>query len=333
MARRRVAIGPVIAVSEQGMEGGTGKMRSEDAEEYTQALGQVIAGGWRQIALGQRLGVPKALGLSTGKWVEERLGGYIKLSIEERREAVKELVADGNSQRQVAGILGINQTTVKRDLCPDANASPVAVLDDVMEEASDAFASPDSRPLDVITGLAADEALRKQAIKPKPHVANNSGDNEWYTPPEYIKAACRVMGKIDLDPASSDIANQTVGASRYFTIENDGLSQPWSGRVFLNPPYSSELVGRFTHKLVVEVITGSVTQAIVLVNDAMETIWLQEVLVHAAAACFPRGRIKFLDTFGNPGGAPLQGQAILYLGEKPRVFAEHFGVFGVVLFG
>ena len=70
-------------------------MKPEDAEEYTQALGQVVAGGWRQIALGERLGVPKALGLSVDEWVKRRLGGYVKLSIEERREAVEELTAKG----------------------------------------------------------------------------------------------------------------------------------------------------------------------------------------------------------------------------------------------
>ena len=60
-------------------------MNRVDAEEYTQALGQVVAGGWRQVALGHRLGVPAALGISTSEWVEERLGGYVRLSLDDRR--------------------------------------------------------------------------------------------------------------------------------------------------------------------------------------------------------------------------------------------------------
>jgi len=94
-------------------------MRREDAEEYTQALGQVVGGSWRQIALGQRLGVPEALGVSTRAWVQHRLGGYVRLPVEERRQAARELTDDGLSQRQAGDVLGVAPSTVNDDLKPE----------------------------------------------------------------------------------------------------------------------------------------------------------------------------------------------------------------------
>lgn len=70
----------------------------------------------------------------------------------------------------------------------------------------------------------------------KPHVAFNSGNNEWYTPKEIIDAAREVMGEIDLDPASSELANKTVRAEKFYTINSDGLTKEWHGRIWLNPP-------------------------------------------------------------------------------------------------
>jgi len=93
----------------------TFQINAEDAEEFTQALGQVVAGGWRQIALGQRLGVPQALGISTAEWVERRLGGYVRMSLPERQEAVKELTAEGMSTRKIGEVLGVNHDTVAED--------------------------------------------------------------------------------------------------------------------------------------------------------------------------------------------------------------------------
>ena len=50
---------------------------------------------------------------------------------------------------------------------------------------------------------------------------------EWYTPKKYIEAARIVMGNIDLDPASSKMANEIVKAPAYFTRDDDpdGLNQ------------------------------------------------------------------------------------------------------------
>ena len=58
-----------------------------------------------------------------------------------------------------------------------------------------------------------------------PHVSHNSGESEWYTPPPIIESARSVMGGIDLDPASSEKAQETVRAEGFFTAEDDGLTR------------------------------------------------------------------------------------------------------------
>jgi ParB family chromosome partitioning protein len=176
------------------------------------------------------------------------------------------------------------------------------------------------------------EAAKAVREGKSPHVAHNSGNNEWYTPVEYIEAAREVLGGIDLDPASSDIANQTVQATHYFTAEVDGLAHEWSGRVWMNPPYSSDLIGQFISKLIQHYDAGKIEAAIVLVNNATETKWFQELAQNAYAICFPKGRIKYLDSSGTPANAPLQGQAFIYFGENADLFKAIFQQFGVVLF-
>lgn len=171
----------------------------------------------------------------------------------------------------------------------------------------------------------AEKAIQQAAVKP--HVAYNSGNNEWYTPMEYIEAAKRVMGVIDLDPASCAIANEAIGATRYYDAEANGLEHPWEGRVWLNPPYSSDLIGHFCKKLVGEFTAGRTLEAIVLVNNATETGWFSTLVEAASAVVFPKGRVKFWGPDGQ-GGAPLQGQAVLYFGRHPVKFMTEFHGFG-----
>lgn len=166
----------------------------------------------------------------------------------------------------------------------------------------------------------------------RPHVSNNSGENEWYTPPRYLDAARKAMGGIDTDPASSAFANKTVRAKRHFTVEDDGLKQKWSGRVWMNPPYAQPLIADFIEAAVTKYEAGEFDEACVLVNNATETQWFQRLLEKGCAVCFIKGRIKYHDATGAPANTPLQGQAVVYLGKRPKSFAMAFSAEGTVLF-
>ena len=68
-------------------------------------------------------------------------------------------------------------------------------------------------------------------------VTGRKEDLELITPPELIQAANMVMGNIDLDPASSKVAQEHVQADSFFTPQMDGLNaQLWFGKVYLFPP-------------------------------------------------------------------------------------------------
>ena len=210
--------------------------------------------------------------------------------------------------------LGFSQSQIQR-------FETLAKHPEIVEQAkADARASEDiiSRSL----------VLSKIAELKKPYfIMNNDSSNEWYTPKEYIDAAREVMGGIDLDPASSDLANKIVQADTYYTIEMDGLKLPWSGRIWLNPPYSADLIPLFISKLKVHVDSKEIEQAIVLVNNATETAWFHTLISCASAVVFPKGRIKYYMP-DRKTGSPLQGQAFVYVGAGKEKFAKIFGQFG-----
>ena len=185
--------------------------------------------------------------------------------------------------------------------------------------------------LQVLEEIQSGLAPQKAIAKAKPHVSHNSGDNEWYTPAPFIKAAREAMGGIDVDPASCPLANETVEAAKYYTAEDDGLTRPWVGRVWLNPPYAQPLIRQFCEGLVKRYQEGEVRAACVLVNNGTETAWGQALLSCAAAVCFPKSRVKFY----SPGGAkssPLQGQLVAYFGDDADRFARAFEGLGEVLY-
>lgn len=171
--------------------------------------------------------------------------------------------------------------------------------------------------------------INGDVLAPINHVSQNSGDSEWFSPESLVEPARKVLGQIDLDPASTPAANQVIKATEFFTAAQDGLKREWAGRVWLNPPYARPLVDHFADKLVAEFTRRSVPAAVTLVNNATETEWFQAIATVASAICFPKARIRFWHP-SKSEATPLQGQALLYLGPHVRKFEHQFRTFGIV---
>jgi phage N-6-adenine-methyltransferase len=169
----------------------------------------------------------------------------------------------------------------------------------------------------------------QRAVNGGHHRTQFTGENEWYTPAEYIEAVRACLGAIDVDPASSARAQETVRASRFFTRDDDGLRHDWHGRVWLNPPYSQPDIARFVDKLLAEIGAGRVRQAILLTHNYTDTGWFHAAAAKCAAICFTRGRIRFVSATGGIA-APTQGQAFFYFGVDVDRFRTAFGGFGFI---
>lgn len=215
--------------------------------------------------------------------------------------------------------LGVSAPTIKRDgKFADAVDALRPILPDI-----------DSR---VMAGdIPSRQAVVEAAKEPEkaPHLLiSQSTSNEWYTPREYIEAARDVMGGIDCDPASNDMAQRWIGAATYHTVETDGLAQEWHGRIWLNPPYG-RLAGDFITKLADEMVAGHVVEAIVLVNaHATDAQWFQ--ILWDGTLCFTNHRINFESPSGNGSGS-THGSVFVYFGPHKHRFIAAFSPWGTIV--
>lgn len=142
---------------------------------------------------------------------------------------------------------------------------------------------------------------------------------EWYTPAHILTAVVAALGAIDLDPCAD--AGKRVPAATHFTIEDDGLSQPWRGRVYMNPPYGREIVA-WVDKLAEEFRYGNVTEAIALVPARVDTTWWRRLPHREWLAV--SGRLAFSE---HENAAPFPS-AVCYLGPNWLRFREVFTALG-----
>jgi len=231
-------------------------------------------------------------------------------------------VPNGNLEKPSAEDLGLSRKDIHeaRTLRDAEKASP-GIIDRVLNERVEMGVEPTKAAIKEAAEIATGKHVRGTF---------GTGENEWYTPQEYIEAAREVLGEIDLDPATSEAAQEKVRASHIFTEADDGLVQKWHGAVWLNPPYSQPLISEFMAKIVQERVAGNCKAAITLTHNYTDTKWFQDAAKEAAAICFTRGRIKFYSPSGVIA-APTQGQAFMYFGPDTGAFRRVFSQFGLVV--
>ncbi len=141
-----------------------------------------------------------------------------------------------------------------------------------------------------------------------PHLPNQGKSNEWYTPPAVFEA----LGlRFDLDPCAPPFpAANWIPADGRFTQDDDGLSLPWEGRVWLNPPYGREAAAWMRRM-------RDHGNGVALVFSRTDVKWWHDVAPSASAVCFIRGRLTFIagagqSAPGNSGGP----SALLAWGES-----------------
>jgi len=132
-----------------------------------------------------------------------------------------------------------------------------------------------------------------------------SATDVWLTPPHIFKA----LGPFDLDPCASEDRPWDT-AKTHYTIKDDGLAQPWSGRIWCNPPYGPKM-SPFLEKLATHPGGG-----VALVFARTETrAFFDHVWAKATGILFLKGRLKFHKPDGELGGTAGSPSVLIAYGE------------------
>lgn len=116
------------------------------------------------------------------------------------------------------------------------------------------------------------------------HQSAKMDKDEWLTPPAIIQA----LGDFDLDPCAP-VWRPWRTAAKHYTIEDNGLYQPWEGSVWLNPPYGGpSTVGPWMRRM------ARHNNGVALIFARTETeLFFETVWSRATACLFLLGRLHF----------------------------------------
>ena len=163
---------------------------------------------------------------------------------------------------------------------------------------------------------------------------------DWQTPDKYLEAARAVLGVIELDPASSQGAQERIKAKEFYTRHDSCLDHAWKGKVWMNPAYT--LLPDMTDILIRAYRSGDVSEALFMTHtSAIWELWFQVALNACEAACFVNELVQWhpghkdeltlsgLAKAANPT-YDERGTVIFYFGKNLDKFKEHFEQFGVI---
>lgn len=146
----------------------------------------------------------------------------------------------------------------------------------------------------------------------------NVGTTTWLTPPSILAA----LGEFDLDPCTP-LDRPWDTAKKHYTIEDDGLIQPWFGRVWCNPPYGREM-NAFLEKMVTHDPGG-----IVLIFARTETkAFFDYVWDRADAILFIKGRLRFFRPDGSEGDTAGSPSVLIAYGRHEAEVLKNCGIPG-----
>lgn len=113
-----------------------------------------------------------------------------------------------------------------------------------------------------------------------------SQKDDWETPQALFDELDAVY-HFTLDPCST---HENAKCAKHYTVEEDGLSQPWDGEtVFCNPPYGRN-IGAWVRKCHDE---SSRAKVVMLIPARTDTAYFHDYIYGKASVRFLRGRLKF----------------------------------------
>ena len=127
----------------------------------------------------------------------------------------------------------------------------------------------------------------------------SSATDMWSTPPAFFRALDAEF-HFTLDVCAT---KENAKCSRYFTPEQDGLSQEWRGVCWCNPPYGRQ-IGKWVKKA-----SEERCPVVMLLPARTDTAWFHDYIYGKAEVRFVRGRLKFGDS---KNGAPFPSMVVVF---------------------